>query len=156
MQHVLGRTAFVVAIIAAGFLRPAGPSARAGDFVRETAPHKWIERLMPEDLPEQKYPAYFNDFDKAKFQSFTGRYKLSLTTLRKYKDLKPEELPQIALVRADSLSALGRWQQAAETLADPAVADQPEVQVRRAKVLLEWGKPEEARALLEQTLHANP
>src|SRR5215211_1546760 len=88
------------------------PLAHAVDFVRETVPHKWLERFVPEDLPEQKYPAYFNDFDKARFQSFTGRYKLSLITLRKYKEPKPEELTQLALVRADSLSALGRWQHA--------------------------------------------
>src|SRR4051794_32396270 len=84
--------------------------AFAVDFVRDSVPHKWIERFMPEDLPEQTYPAYFNDYDKAKFQSFTGRYKLSLMTLRKYKNPKPEELSQLAIIRADSLSALGRWQ----------------------------------------------
>lgn len=130
--------------------------ARAVDFVRETIPHKWVERMMPEDLPEQKYPAYFNALDKAKFQSFTGRYKLSLMTLRKHKDLKPEERPVIALIRADSLSALGRWQQAIETLSDPAIAERPEIVVRKARVLLESGKPDEARALLEQALAAHP
>src|SRR4051812_1218277 len=93
-----------------------GSPALAVDFVRDTAPHKWIERFVPEDLPEQKYPSYFNDLDKARFQSFTGRYKLSLMTLRKFKDPKPEELPQIAIIRADSNSALGRWQQALEAV----------------------------------------
>src|SRR5689334_22950768 len=65
-------------------------TANAVDFVRDTIPHKWIERFVPEDLPEQKYPSYFNDLDKAKQQSFTGRYKLSLISLGKYKNPKPE------------------------------------------------------------------
>lgn len=134
----------------------AASSTFAADFVRESVPHKWIERFVPEDLPEQKYPAYFNDFDKAKFQSATGRYKLSLITLRKYKAPRPEELPQLALVRADSLSALGRWQQAIETLSDPKVADLPEIKVRKARILADSGKRAEAKALLEQIIAAQP
>lgn len=154
MPHVARRIALPVIAIAVSSL--SALPALAVDFVRETIPHKWVERMMPEDLPEQKYPAYFNALDKAKFQSFTGRYKLSLMTLRKHKDPKPEELPVIALVRADSLSALGRWQQAMETLSDPAIAERPEIVVRKAKVLLESGKPAEAKALLEQALAAHP
>jgi cellulose synthase operon protein C len=125
------------------------------DFVRDTIPHKWVERFMPEELPERKHPSYFNEFDKAKFQSFTGRYKLSLLTLRKYKEPKPEELAQLALVRADSLSALGRWQQALEAVSDPTVAEHPEIKVRKAKVLADWGKPAEAKALLDQIVQAH-
>jgi tetratricopeptide (TPR) repeat protein len=143
-------------VLSASALLLAATPAAAVDFVRETVPHKWIERFIPEDLPEQKYPAYFNEFDKARFQSFTGRYKLSLLTLRKYKEPKPEELPQLALVRADSLSALGRWQQAMEAVSDPKVADRPEIKVRRAKVLADSGKPGEAKALLEQIVTAHP
>src|SRR3954467_12945579 len=127
-------------------------AAHAVDFVRDTIPHKWIERFVPEDLPEQKYPSYFNDLDKAKLQSFTGRYKLSLITLGKYKNPKPEELPQIAMIRADSLSALGRFPQAIQVLSDPSVADRPEIKVRRAKVLADSGKPAEAKTLLDETL----
>lgn len=153
MLHVPWRIALTGAVVATAL---SGSAAFAIDFVRETVPHKWVERMMPEDLPEQKYPAYFNALDKARFQAFTGRYKLSLMTLRKHTDPKPEELPQIALVRADSLSALGRWQQALETLSDPAVADRPEIQVRKAKVLAESGKPDEARALLQEALQAHP
>jgi tetratricopeptide (TPR) repeat protein len=153
-----GRRALRAGAIALG-IALVGASAReaaAVDFVRETIPHKWVERMMPEDLPEQKYPAYFNALDKARFQSFTGRYKLSLMTLRKHADPKPDELPQIAMIRADSLSALGRWQQALEALSDPAVADRPEVVVRKARVLLDSGKPAEARTLLEQAIQAHP
>src|SRR5688500_14899921 len=153
MPHLARR--IVLSASALAGLVASGP-ALAVDFVRETVPHKWIERFVPEDLPEQKYPAYFNDFDKAKFQSFTGRYKLSLITLRKYKDPKPEELVPIALVRAESLSALGRWQQATEALSEPAVADKPEIRVRKAKVLADSGKPSEAKTLLEQIVRDVP
>jgi tetratricopeptide (TPR) repeat protein len=133
----------------------AAPAARGVDFVRDSIPQKWIERFMPEDLPEPKYPTYFSEFDKAKFQSFTGRYKLSLITLRKY-EAKPEELHQLALVRADSLSALGRWQQAAETLSNPKIAGRPEIKVRKAKVLADSGKTTEAKALLDQIVKDTP
>ena len=156
MPHLARRITAAAVAAAVSLAAFAAPPARAVDFVRDTVPHKWVERMMPEDLPEQKYPAYFNAFDKAKFQSFTGRYKLSLITLRKHKDPKPEELPQIAMLRADSLAALGRWQEAQEALSDPAVADRPEIVVRKAKVLLESGKPADAKALLDQALQAHP
>jgi hypothetical protein len=135
MPHLAPR----VVLSAAALLLAASPAV-AVDFVRETVPHKWLERFTPEDLPAQKYPAYFDDFDKARFQSFTGRYKLSLLTLRKVKDPKPEQKAQLAIVRADSLSALGRWQQAVEAVSDPALADDPAVRVRRAKVLAGLGQ----------------
>src|SRR5688500_9742331 len=40
-------------------------TARGHDFVKESAPQRWIEPLVPEDLPPLKYPSYFNDLDKA-------------------------------------------------------------------------------------------
>jgi tetratricopeptide (TPR) repeat protein len=152
MPHLARR----IVLCATAVLAAVSSTAHAVDFVRDTIPHKWIERFVPEDLPEQKYPSYFNDLDKAKEQSFTGRYKLSLITLGKYKNPKPEELPAIAMIRADSLSALGRFPQAIQMLSDPAVADRPEIKVRRAKVLADSGKPAEAKKLLDETLAAHP
>ncbi len=151
MTHPVRRIFFVAGVMAA-----TCATANAVDFVRETVPHKWIERFVPEQLPEQKYPAYFNDLDKAKFQAFTGRYKLSLLTLRKYKQPKPEELTALAPVRAESLSALGRWQQATETLSDPAIVDRIEINVRKAQVLADSGKPDQAKPLLEQIIRDEP
>src|SRR5688500_7398355 len=88
--------------------------AFAHDFVRTSPPHRWVEALVPEDLPPLKYPAYFNDIDKARAQLHHGRYKLSLVTLRKAKDVDPAEA---ALIKAASQSALGRVDAAMQTLA---------------------------------------
>src|SRR5687767_14969331 len=88
----------------------AAPSALAGpkeQFLRNTVPQKWIEPLLVEDLPDLTYPAYFNDLDKARLQSATGRYKLSLSTLRKLKDVKPEQLAEVAVIKSTSLGATG-------------------------------------------------
>ncbi len=151
MRHLARRIAISATVFCA-----CVPSARAVDFVRDTAPHKWLQRFIPEDLPEQKYPTYFNDLDKARFQAFTGRYKLSLITLKKYKDPKPAERVQVAMIQGDSNSALGRWQQAVEALSEPAVADDPEVRVRKARVMTAWGKPAEARKTLEDVVQQTP
>src|SRR4051794_37716841 len=56
-------------------------SALAIDFKKEVGPRKWVERLVPEDLPPLKYPEYFETLDKAKEQIASGRYKLALVTL---------------------------------------------------------------------------
>src|SRR5690349_2249849 len=92
------------------------PLARADDFVRESIPNKWITPLIPEDFDKLDYPAYFKTLDKARLESFTGRYKLSLLTLQKVKDADPA---QVALIRAASQSALGQKDAAIKTLANP-------------------------------------
>src|SRR5687768_4980449 len=81
-----------IAVMAGLFLVAAGTrAASAHDFVRGSPPHRWVEALVPEDLPPLKYPAYFNDIDKARAQLHHGRYKLALVTLRKAKDVDPAE-----------------------------------------------------------------
>src|SRR2546430_16190787 len=49
--------------------------AAAYDFIKDSVPNRWIEPLVPEDLPDLKYPSYFNDVDKARAQVQTGRYR---------------------------------------------------------------------------------
>ena len=95
-------------------------AARADDFVRETVPQKWIEPFVPEDLPELKYPAYFNDLDKAKFAVVHRPLQaVAADAARRYKDPKPEQLSQIALIAGDSRSRRwADWQQAIEALSD--------------------------------------
>ena len=135
----------------------ADPAASHGqDFVRDSVPQKWIEPLLPEQLPELEYPKYFDDFDKAKLQSFTGRYKLSLSTLRNIKDPKPEQKPQVAVIASRSLAALGRWDEALKALSDPAVEADPAVRVRRAEVLTDMGRAKEAVDLLQKHIEADP
>jgi tetratricopeptide (TPR) repeat protein len=133
------------------------PAARGFDLVRDSVPMKWIEPLLPEDLPELKYPAYFNDLDKAQAQAFAGRYKLSLITLGGIKDLKPGQRSDAALIKGTCLAALGRWEEALAVLSDPMVSGVENVLIARARVLSKMGKDDQAIELLKDHLknHAN-
>jgi tetratricopeptide (TPR) repeat protein len=117
--------------------------ARGQDIVRQTIPQKWIERALPEDLPDLNYPQWMNDLDKARLEEFTGRYKKSLLTLLKVHDGDPAE---VALVRGKSLAALGRRDEALAAL----TLNDPRVQVQRAIVLGEMGRQKEAIELLRK------
>jgi tetratricopeptide (TPR) repeat protein len=128
-------------------------SSAAHDFVKESAPHRWIEPLVPEELPPLKDPSYFNDLDKARAQMFHGRYKLSLVTLRKAKNVDPADA---ALIKANSQAALGRSEAAMKTLSEPAVKDQPRAQLLRANILATEGKTEDALAELRAHLKTHP
>src|SRR5579872_6590361 len=120
-------------------------SAFAGDLVSDSAPMKWIEPYLAEDMPELSYPAYFNDLDKAQAQEMAGRYKLSLITLKVAKDIKPDQQADVALIKGQSLAALGRWDEALDALA----GDDPRVQVEKALVLSKSGKDKDSLALLK-------
>src|SRR5215203_5330553 len=91
-----------------------GASAYA-DFKSESLPRKWLNPLLPEDLPALNYPAYFKPLDKARLESFTGRYKRSLMTLW---DAKDADATEIALIKARSLATIGRAPEAIEILSD--------------------------------------
>ena len=52
----------------AGLLAIAPASSFAHDFVRDSAPMKWVDQAMIEDLPPLKYPSFYEDFDKAQAQ----------------------------------------------------------------------------------------
>jgi hypothetical protein len=88
------------------------------DFVRDSAPVRWVEQAMTEDLPPLKFPAYFDDFDRAKAQVHAGRYKTALLTLRKITDPKPEQLVTIALCKGRALFVTGRTDEALRTLSE--------------------------------------
>ncbi|HEY8669147.1 MAG TPA: tetratricopeptide repeat protein [Tepidisphaeraceae bacterium] len=130
-----------------------GGLAAEEDFLRDTIPTKWIDAIVPENLPALKYPAYYNNLDKARLQSFTGRYKLSLVTLKQVKDA---DAVQVVLVKAQSLSALGRKLDALKILSDPAVIDKPQVQLLRARIEADLGWWTEAIALLKDHLKQHP
>src|SRR5512138_3009822 len=93
--------------------------AAAQDLVRDSIPEVWIDQYLPEKLPELKYPAYYNDLDKARAQVFSGRYKTALLTLRKVAKGDPAE---IAEIKASAVSAMGRHDEALAALSDPAIA----------------------------------
>src|SRR4051794_29816738 len=127
--------------------------ARGQDLSRDTIPGKWIEPLLPENLPKLELPAYAKDLDRARAEAFTGRFKKSLRTLAKVKDADPAE---VAIIRATSLAALGNRDDALKALSDPSVVDQPRVQVRRAELLADMGRLDEAVVLLKQHVAKNP
>jgi tetratricopeptide (TPR) repeat protein len=131
----------------------AASIAHADEFTRQSAPQKWVEAILPEDLPALDYPTWANDLDKAKLEAFRGRYKKSLLTLQKVPDADPVE---VALVRSTSLAATGRRDKAVEALSRPIVANHPKVQVARAKLLADLGNHEQALAVLTEHLKLNP
>jgi len=128
------------------------PATFGDDFVQESIPNKWITPLVPEDLEKLEYPTYFKDLDKAKLESTSGRYKLSLITLAKVKDGDPIK---VAMIRATSQSAIGQKESAVKTLSDPKVVNDPAVQVFRARILSELCRHEEALDLLQKVVDKN-
>ncbi|HYO07374.1 MAG TPA: tetratricopeptide repeat protein [Tepidisphaeraceae bacterium] len=123
------------------------------DFARESVPQRWVDELVPEDLPRLKYPEYFNDLDKARLQVQSGRYRLALVTLAGTKDADPVEA---GLLKASALSALGRTQQAMEVLTQPKLADEPRAQVLLGGIHASQGKTDEALPLLKKHVAAHP
>src|SRR6185436_10288721 len=118
--------------------------ARA-DFKSESLPRKWLNPLLPEDLPALKYPTYFKPLDHARLESFTGRYKRSLMTLWEIKDADEIE---VALIRARSLHAIGKSAQAIEILSNPKLKADSRVNVLLACILSDTGKHNDALAVL--------
>src|SRR4051812_46838133 len=103
LNHFCARTRLSVLILV--LLGVAAPSARAYDFVKDSLPNRWIQPLVPEDLPDLKYPAYYNDVDKARAQFMAGRYRRSLVALGHAQGADP---PRTALVKGGALPALRR------------------------------------------------
>jgi tetratricopeptide (TPR) repeat protein len=126
--------------------------ARAQDLARESVPMKWIEPLLPEDLPELDYPKYFNDLDKARMQVQTGRYKLALQNLRHVKG----DATEIAILKATAMNAIGQKQPAVDLLSVDTISKGSPAQVLRARILSEMGKDDAAMAVLSDHLKANP
>src|SRR5688572_24097944 len=96
MMFRLATNRFALAALALCFL---GTSYGA-DLSTKAAPRKWLEPLMPEDLPKLTHPQYYEDLDKARAQLAAGRYKLALATLYAAKNVDPLEA---ALVRGAAL-----------------------------------------------------
>ena len=77
----------------------------AQDLTRRAMPQKWVEPLLPEDLPQLKLRDYVsrNAFEKARAEAFSGRYKIALMSLRK---VKSGDAVAMALVKASALRRL--------------------------------------------------
>ena len=122
-------------------------------MTRDAAPRKWLESLLPEDLPKLQYPEYANTLDRAQIEIWSGRYKLGLITLKKVKD---GDAAQIAVLKATALAETGRREQALQALSDPAVAKDAHVQIHRANLLADMGKLNDALAISRQLLKQHP
>lgn len=149
------RRCAVVAAVACG-LGGSFASPLLGDdlFTRGSAPRKWLNQIVPEELPKLEYPSYYNDLEKARLEVFTGRYKQSLQTLLKIP--ATFEPVQQALVRGTALAATGRRDAALEVLGADAVKGESAIQIKRAKVLAELGRNDEAISLLKEHLQKYP
>jgi predicted Zn-dependent protease len=137
--------------IVAGALSAAAGAAWSQELTREAFPGRWVEEMAPEKLPDLKHPAHYNDLDKARAEVFRGRYRRALITLEKAQG-KPAD---IAVVKAQALAATGRRAEAIDALSAADVADQPPVQVQKARILSEMGRWDEAISLLRTHLEKN-
>jgi tetratricopeptide (TPR) repeat protein len=135
-----------------GFVLLWAMPARGFDFVRESIPSRWVDQVMPEDLPPLEYPAYFNDLDKARAQVFHGRYRTALFTLNRLKGRSVES----SLIRMEALAALGRHKEALKVADEAGVIDDERVAVLKAVVLGQMGKLELAVETLRKTIEQHP
>ncbi|MGH7179343.1 MAG: tetratricopeptide repeat protein [Tepidisphaeraceae bacterium] len=143
------RALCVLAAISAALFSATALAQLPPDLV----PGKWLEPVLPEELPELEYPAWANALDRARLESLTGRYKKSLLTII---DADGADSVELALIKGRSLSALGKRAEALEALSTPPAADDPRVQVMRASVLIELTRADEAIAILKQLLEDHP
>src|SRR5437764_4307187 len=121
----------------------------AQDLTRDTVPRKWLDPLLPEDLPKLKIPEYATAIDRARMEITSGRYKLGLLTLKKAADAEPA---QVAVLKATALAQTGRREQAIKVLTQPAVAKDARVQMLLADVLAELGRTDEAFVVVQEHL----
>jgi len=127
--------------------------AVAQEIARESVPHRWIEKYALERLPELKYPAYYDELDKASAQAFAGRYKQALLTLTRVKNADPV---RAALVKATALAAIGREEEALAALSAEAVAGDLRVRVLHARILADMGRYAAAVAMLKDAVQRDP
>ena len=121
----------------------------AQDLTRDAIPNKWLDPLLPEDLPKLTYPSYATALDRARMEIDGGRYKLGLATLKK---ATSEDPAQVAVLKAKALAQTGRREQAIEALSQPAIANDARVQILKADVLVELGKIDDALATTKDHL----
>jgi Flp pilus assembly protein TadD len=145
-----------IAFIAASLLWVGFTNASDYPAENDVAPKRWLNAVLPEHLPPLQYPAYAKDrpVDRARMESFAGRYRLSLITLSTA-DNKADP-KQIAVIKATDLMALGRNDEAVAVLSDSSVTGDREAQILHANALMNLGRSDEALALLQQHLKDFP
>jgi tetratricopeptide (TPR) repeat protein len=147
---------FAFASVIALLLLPCFANAADYPVQNDVAPQRWLNAVLPESLPALSYPDYVKDrpVDRARIESFAGRYRLSLITLSTA-DGKADP-KQIAIIKATDLIALGRNDEAIAALSDSAVTRDPKAQILRADALMNLGRNDEAMSLLQQHLKGFP
>ncbi len=142
-----------LALASAALALSAVTIARADEFSRNSAPHRWVEKTLPEKLPALKYPKYYRDLDKARALAFAGRYRQALAQLSTVAKGDPAE---IATIRGMCLRVTGDRDAALKVLTDPDIANNVRVLVERARVLEDLGRTNDAAALLKEAADKNP
>ena len=137
------------AVMAAVLIHPV--VATAQDMTRRAIPRKWIDPLIPEDMPVLELKDYVKTdiLEKARAEAFSGRYKLSLLTLAQAKNADPVE---IALAKANALSPLGRRDEAMLILAAEPVQHDPRARILFARLRAQTGHSPEAIVALQTLL----
>jgi len=143
---------FFIGLTLSPMARAEGPEDA---ILRDAVPNKWLQSFLPENLPDLDLPEYIktSPVELAEAQSWAGRYKLSLITLGKAGDADPL---RAAKVKARSLWALGRSDEAVAALAGDKIVIEPTAQILTADILASQGKTEPAIALLKTLLQGHP
>ncbi|HVT89785.1 MAG TPA: tetratricopeptide repeat protein [Tepidisphaeraceae bacterium] len=126
---------------------------KADSFLTQSIPDKWLAWVTPDELPPLDYPSYASGLDHARMQAEAGRYVRALMTLMTLQDPDPVEA---ALIKGTCLAATGRRDEALAALTDPAVSNDPRVQVKTATILAELGQTAKAIDLLKLHLSKYP
>lgn len=126
----------------------AMPALLSGqDFRAKSFPARVMESVIPEEMVELTYPAYFNDLDRARMQAFHGRYKLALQTLLRVKD------GDTSLVRATALAGCGRVD---EAIAAAQSSTDPRARELLVQLLVDSGRPDDALSAARELVKTHP
>jgi tetratricopeptide (TPR) repeat protein len=125
----------------------------AQDLRPDTIPAKWLDPLLPEDLPKLQYPTYATALDRARIEVNSGRYRLALLTLKKAGDA---DATQVAILKATALEQTGRRELAIDLLSQGAAIKDARAQILRADILVELGKLDDALAIARDLLKQHP
>ncbi len=129
--------------------------AKADPYSDNSVPGRWLTQLLPEATEEPEYPDYDanNTIEKARIQMWAGQYRRALASLSGIEKPNPVD---IAKIRAESRLALGRLDEALDTVNTPAVADDPGIGVLKARILAAQAKYPEAITTLKDLIAKHP
>ncbi len=128
----------------------AQPEAAEALPLPATLLQRWLAPVLPEPLPELDVPVFFTELETAQELIFRGRYRTALYALdAKNPAAGDPSYAQVALLRAEALLALGKYDEAAGLLAPLAT---PEARLLRAELAETRGDYPAALAEVRQVL----